>query len=105
MLKLNLKSGILLLIAVAIVTVVSFTPVLTPTPVAEARSCESPWSYYNARAVSTWSSCPWDFGCWIKPGPNGRQTCCVRTCADKQDRYGFCGTDCWDNCNVCGGCC
>lgn len=106
MFKLNLKSGIPLLVAVAIVTVGSFAPGLTPTPIVEASSCRNPWSYYNSRVESTWYECAWHFGCWANPfAPNGHDRNCVRTCADKRDPYGYCGTDCWTNCTWFGGCC
>jgi hypothetical protein len=106
MTKLNPRVGIPLVIAVVVVALASFAPGLAPVTTAQARACQSGWWYGTERVVSTYLSCIWDFGCWLNPmEPNGEWQACDRICADKYDRVGYCGTDCWDECWETGDCC
>lgn len=104
MLRLNPRVGLPLLVAVAVVALAAFAPASAATPVAQA-GCAAGW-WYGTPSSSTYTTCEWDFGCWINPfTPNGVTKNCTRTCTPKYDRYGFCGTDCTDSCQSNGVCC
>jgi hypothetical protein len=103
MIRLNSKLGFVLLTAALIIALSAFAPTPASTPVAEA-GCGA--HYGDWYTQSTWTTCTWDFGCWINPWtPDNVSQFWTRRCRAKyDDAWRYCGTDCSDAANN-QGCC